>query len=431
VKSVKLDVATAANLVGPRDALVCGFVAGQPVGFLEALGARGDLEDVVLYTGLLMRPYALLQNPGVRVVSGFFGPVERMARSSGARVSYLPADFNDLERRALRLKPRVALAVTSPPDADGWLSFGLQAGASYRPFLEAARDPERLAIAEVNSRMPRIDGLPELGRNRIHLSEVDVWIEHEAELVALPAELISEQDLAIARQVCDRILSQAILQFGIGAIPDAIGQVLSERPGGGFGIHTEMISDGVMKLHQAGKITNRKPVYDGFTVSTFALGSEELYRWLDGNPEVRMLPVTDVNGATVLERLPRLTSINGALSIDLAGQVAADSIGGRQYSGTGGHESFVSGAAAAPEGRSFLCLRSTANAGGKRISSIVPAFGEGTRVTTPRHHVQYVVTEHGAVDLSLLSDAERPRALIELAHPEFRPWLREAISPRS
>src|SRR5438046_4819874 len=165
-KGQQLDLAAAAGLVRPRDVLLCGFVAGQPVGFLEALGVRRDLEDIVLYTGLLQRPYALVQNPAVRVVSGFFGPVERMARAAGARVSYLPADFNGLERRALRMKPRVALAVTSPPDREGWLSFGVQSGASYRPFLQAARDPARLAIAEVNPRMPRIDGGPELGGHR-------------------------------------------------------------------------------------------------------------------------------------------------------------------------------------------------------------------------------------------------------------------------
>jgi acyl-CoA hydrolase len=178
-----------------------------------------------------------------------------------------------------------------------------------------------------------------------------------------------------------------------------------------------------MRLHEAGKVTNRKPLYDGLTVATFALGSEKLYPWLDGNPAIRMLPVTEINGSSVLSRLPKLTSINGALSIDLAGQVAADSIDGRQYSGTGGHESFVAGAAAAHEGRSFICLKSTATVGGRRVSTIVPAFGEGTRVTTPRHHVQYVVTEHGAVDLSVLTDVERPAALIELAHSEFRDFL--------
>src|SRR5438046_3366184 len=200
-KSQKLDLEAAAQLVQPRDSLLCGFVAGQPVGFLEALGARTDLEDVALYTGLLTQPFALLKNPGVRVVSGFFGPIERMARAAGARVSYLPADFNGVERRALRMKPRVALAVTSPPDRGGWLSFGVQAGASYRPFLQAARDPARLAIAEVNPRMPRIDGLPDFGLNRVHLSEVDAWVEHEEELIALPPSAVAAEELAIARQV--------------------------------------------------------------------------------------------------------------------------------------------------------------------------------------------------------------------------------------
>ena len=230
-KSSQLDVAAAARLVRPRDTVIAGFAAGQPVGFLEALGARSDLEDVVLYTGLLLRPYALLQNPGVRVVSGFFGPIERMARAAGARVGYLPADFNDLERLGLRLKPRVVLAVTSPPDRDGWLSFGLQAGANYRPFMEAIRDPERLAVAEVNPRMPRVDGIPELGGNRVHLSEVDVLVEHEADLVALPPEEPSPADLVIAQLVVERILPGSILQFGIGAIPDAIARILAERPG--------------------------------------------------------------------------------------------------------------------------------------------------------------------------------------------------------
>src|SRR5438309_3162962 len=215
-KSRKLDPEAAARLVQPRDTVLCGFVAGQPVGFLDALGARTDLEDVALYTGLLTRPFALLQNPGVRVVSGFFGPIERMARAAGARGSYLPADFNGLERRALRMKPRVALAVTSLPDREGWLSFGVQAGASYRPFLDAARDPERLAIAEVNPRMPRIDGIAELGGNRVHISEVDAWVEYENELVTLPQEEPSTEDLAIARLVAERIEDQAILQFGIG-----------------------------------------------------------------------------------------------------------------------------------------------------------------------------------------------------------------------
>jgi acyl-CoA hydrolase len=423
---MKLDEAAA--LVRPRDSLLCGFLSGQPSGLLAAIGERSDLEDVVLYCGLLGQPYALLANPAVRVVSAFFGPIERMARSSGARIAYLPADFHGLERLALRMKPRVVLAVTSPPDEHGWLSFGLHAGASYRPFVEAARDPARLAIAEVNARMPRIGGLPESGNNRIHVSEVDAWVEHESDLVVLPAEAPSAADLAIAASVCDRIEPASVLQFGIGALPDAIATRLAAGAAGGFGIHTEMLSEGVMRLHEAGKVSNQKPLYGGFTVATFALGSRELYDWLGRSAFVRMLPVSAVNEPSLLRSLPRFVSINGALAIDLSGQVSADRVTSRQYSGVGGHESFVTGASEAPGGRSFLCLKSTATVHGKTISTIVPSLAPGATVTTPRHHVQWVVTEQGAADLSTMTDDERAEALIAIAHPDFRAELRRSLA---
>src|SRR5262249_14381841 len=199
-----------AGLVGAGDAVLCGFVAGQAVGFLEALGARSDLEDVVVYTGILTRPYALLQHPGARIASAFFGPIERMARAAGARVGYVPVDFDGAERLGLRLKPRVVVAVTSPPDRDGWLRFGAYAGASYRPFVDALHDPARLAIAEVNRHMPRVDGLPDFGGNRVHVSEVDAWVAQDTELVTLPVETPAAEDIAIAQHVTERIPPGAI-----------------------------------------------------------------------------------------------------------------------------------------------------------------------------------------------------------------------------
>lgn len=413
----------AAALIRPRDTVLCGIATGQPVGILEALGQRQGLEEVLLYTGLLVRPYAFLQNPAVRVVSGFFGPIERAARELGTRVEYLPADFHGLERLALHMRPRVVVAPTTPPDGDGWLSFGLHAAATYRAFVEAARDPERLALAEVNPRLPRVAGLPELGGHRVHVTEIDGWVEHEAELVTVPNPEPTPEEVAIARRVAALVEEGSTLQFGIGGVPNEIAEILAAGSLGDFGIHTEMISDGVMALHLAGKVTNRKGLYDGVTVGTFALGSEALYRWLDRNPLVRLLPVSAVNEPALLRQLRRFVSINGALAIDLTGQVAADRVGGRQYSGVGGHESFVTGATEAPGGKSFLCLKSTATVGGRRISTIVRHLPEGSTVTTPRHHVQYVVTEHGGVDLSTLGDTSRARALIEIADPEFRDAL--------
>lgn len=426
----QLTAAAAAALVRPTDTLLTGFVGGQAGAILEAIGARDDLVDLTLYTGLLGAPYRLLQHPAVRVVSGFFGPIERAARAEGARIEYLAADFHGLEALALAARPRVVLAVTTPPDADGWMSFGIHAAAVYRPFVEAAADPERLALAEVNPRMPRLDGLPELGRNRIHISEVDGWVEQASELPALPTPAATPEELEIARRVGELVGSGSTLQFGIGAIPDEVARALASGPEGDLGLHTEMIADGVMHLHRAGKVTNAKGLYDGVTVATFALGSAELYRWLDGNPEVRMLPVSSVNDPALLHRLRNFVSINGALAVDLRGQIAADHVGGRQYSGVGGHHSFVMGARQAPGGKSIVCLRSTATVGGKRVSTIVPALGPDTTVTTPRHHAHWIVTEHGAVDVSVLGDRSRADALIELAHPDYRAELRAASRGR-
>jgi adhesin HecA-like repeat protein len=422
----RLTLEEAAGLVRAGDSVLAGFAAGQTVGILEALGARRDLERVVLYTGLLIRPFALLQHPGVRVVSGFFGPIERMARAAGADVEYLPADFHGLERLALRMKPRVVLAVTTPPDAEGWMSFGVTAGASYRAFVEAARDPARLAIAEVNPRLPRIRGLPELGDNGVHLSAIDGWVEHETELIAVPTPEPAPEDVGVAQRALALVEEGSTLQFGIGAIPDEIARRLAAGPLGDFGLHTELVADGAMQLHRAGKVTNRKGLYDGVTVGTFALGTAALYEWLAGTADVRMLPVSAVNDPALHRRLRRFVSFNGALAIDLAGQVMADRVGIRQYSGVGGHEAFVTGASEAPGGKSVVCLRSTATVGGRRISTIVARFEAGTVVTTPRHHVQWVVTEHGAVDLSALGDRSRAEALIGIAHPDFRDELRAA-----
>jgi acyl-CoA hydrolase len=423
----RLELADAAALIRARDTVACGFVSGQPTGLLGALATRNDLEEVVLYTGLLVEPYGFLQNPRVRVVSAFFGPIERMARAMGASVQLLAVDFHGLERVARRLRPRVVLAVTSPPDADGWLSFGTHAGATYTPFLEAARDPDRLAIAEVNPHMPRVRGLPEHGDHRVHVSEVDAWVEHACDLVVLPPDPPSPEEVAIAQHAAALIEDGATLQFGIGAVPDEIASLLATGTLGDFGIHTEMISDGVMVLQRSGKVTNRrKGLHDGITVATFALGGAELYAWLDGNADVRMLPVSAINDPALLRQLRRFVSINGALAVDLLGQVAADHIGGRQYSGVGGAESFVMGASEAPGGKSLLCFKSTATVQGRRVSTIVPRLGAGACVTTPRHHVQWVVTEHGAADLSVLGDLERGRALIALAHPDFRDELARA-----
>lgn len=422
------SVREAVGLVHPDDTLAVPIITGQPAAFLAGLAERTDYRKLSIFTGLLTEPYAVFQQPGVRLISGFFGPIERLLKSMGVAVHYLPADFIGWERYARLAHPRVLASAVAPMDRHGFLSFGLHAGASFNAFLEAARDPHRLAIAEVYRDMPHILGLGRYGGHRIHISEVDCVVESDRSLFELPETPVTDEDTAIARHVERLIENGSTLQIGIGAVPNIVAQLLAAGAKGDFGIHTEMISDAVMHLHRAGKITNHKGIHDGFSVGTFAAGSKELYQWLDHNPEVRMLPVAQVNDPAIVRRNRMMVSINGALAVDLSGQVMADTIGPRQYSGVGGHELFVIGAHDSAGGKSTICLHSTARVGDKPMPTIVPYLPLGTPVTTPRHHVQYVITEYGVADLGMLTDVERAHALIEIAHPDSREELRVAAS---
>jgi len=426
VKSLRAAV----DLIRADDTLAAPIATGQPAAFLSALAERSDYRNLTLFTGLMIEPYAVLQQPGVRLISGFYGPIDRMLKSMGARVQYLPADFLGWERYARLAKPRVVASALAPMDAHGYLNFGLHAGASFNAFLDAARDPQRLAIGEVNPSMPHVLGLGRYGGNRIHVSEIDVIVESDRPVFVLPEQPVTGEDQAIAEHVERLIENGATLQIGIGGVPNIVAQLLATGKKGDFGIHTEMLVDGIMHLHEAGKVTNHKGVYDGFSVATFAAGSRTLYDWMDHNPEVRMLPVTQVNDPAIIRRNRLMVSINGALSVDLSGQVMADTIGPRQYSGVGGHELFVVGAHDSEGGKSIICLHSTARVDGTPVSTIVPHLPLGTPVTTPRHHVQYVVTEHGVANLGMLTDSERAAALIDIAHPDFRAELRQAAAMR-
>jgi acyl-CoA hydrolase len=416
----------AAGLVRPRDTLALPLGPGQPPGFLQALGERDTFESLVVFGALLGGLYALFTRPGVRLLSGFFGPVERGLRAAGHDVRFVPADFRRFTAIAAELRPRVMATLAAPPDARGRMSLSLHAGATVAELQRCGRDPERLLVVELNPRLPRTHGLPPLHPHALMLDEVDVVIEHDAPPFALPDPPEDPVAGAIAGHALPFIQDGSTLQTGIGAIPNAVAARLADGPGGDYGIHSEMFTTGLWRLHRSGKVTNRKGIFDGFSVATFAAGTPELYAWLDGNEAVRFLPVERVNTPSVIARNRRMVSINGALSIDLAGQVAADTLGALQYSGIGGHEDFVSGAGA--EGRSLLCLPSVAGEQRGRVSRIVPALAPGSLVTTPRHHVDTVITEWGAAVLEGRSVEERAAALAEIAHPDFRDSLREAAA---
>ncbi|MAJ61011.1 MAG: 4-hydroxybutyrate CoA-transferase [bacterium TMED88] len=414
--------------VRSRDTLAVPLGPGQPPGFLTALGERDDFEDLEINTGLLLGLYPIFTRKGVRLRSGFFGPAERGLVAGGHDVSFIPADFRRFAVALEMNPPRVMATAVAPPDESGHLSLSLHAGATIEALHACGRDPERLLIAEMNPSLPRTQGwLPEYP-HRLSVEEVDVLIEHEGPAPLLPSDEPGAVEEAIADYAQAFIPDGATLQTGIGAIPSQVVSVLAEGGGGDYGIHSEMFTTGLMRLHREGKVTNRnKGTFDGRSLCTFALGDQALYDWLDESEEVAFLPVDVVNDPRRIGANRQMISINGALAIDLFGQVAADTLGPRQYSGIGGHEDFVEGVGSALANRSLLCLPSTTESQGQRISRIVPTLAAGTCVTTPRHQVDLVITECGVAELQGRIIGERAEALVQIAHPDFREELRRAL----
>jgi len=416
----------------PADTLGIPLGPGQPPAFMAALGGRDDWTELRIYGALLLAWSEAYKHPNVHYLSGFFGPVERALRDQGANLSFVPADFRRFEPLLEQQAPRVMATVATPPDADGWCSLSLHAGGTGRELARAGADPKRLLVVEVSPRFPRTRGLPPEHRHAIHLDQIDLLVESEAEPFALPDPEPGPTDEAIAANARRFIPDGSTLQTGIGAIPSAIvGRLAAGAEGGDYGVHSEMFTDGLMALHQSGKVSNRKGTFDGISIATFAGGSAELYTWLDGNEEVAFLPVEVVNSPDLISRNRLMVTINAAIAIDIHGQVIADTISGEQYSGIGGHEDFVAGPALALEDRALLCLPSTVTIDGETRSRIVPWFEAGAVITTPRHQVDVIVTEHGAAELQGLTVHQRGLALAEIAHPDFREPLREAAARAS
>ncbi len=423
----RLTPAEAVQRLRSDDDLALGLGPAHPGAFLHALAARDDWNGLEVSGALLTDLYEIFMKPGVRFRSGFFGPAERFLRDNGAAIEYVPADFRRFGPILEALHPRVMATTAAEPDAEGNLSFSLHAGATMDEFHRCGADPDRVLIVEVSPNFPRTWGLPPEHPHCLHIDEVDILIETDSAPVDLADTEGSEVDRKIAAFAGEFIPDGATLQTGIGAIPSLIASGLADGPGGGYGIHSEMFTNGLMRLHQAGKVTNdRKGEFEGFSVTTFAAGSSELYSWLHENPDVRFLPVDVVNDARLIADNRNFISINGAIGVDLYGQVGADTLAGRQHSGTGGHEDFVAGSGLELSDRSLLCLRSTAGTDENRVSRIVANLAPQMLVTTPRHQVDVIITEFGWAELSGLTVAERAQALVGIAHPDFRDELQAA-----
>lgn len=415
-----MDMQSAIGLVGTTDSLAVPLGPGVPGGFLHALGERDDFVDLRVFGALLPDLFQLFMRKGVHLRSGFFGPAERFLRDAGASIDYVPADFRRFAPIIEWYKPRVVALAGAPP-VGGWVSLSLHAGASVAELHRAAADPERVVIVEVSEKFPRTFGIPPEHEHRIHVDAIDALVTTDRAPLDLPDAEPTEAERAIAAHALTFFRSGSTVQTGIGGIPNQIAKSLAESDMGDFGIHSEMFTTGLMRLHQSGKVTNRKGgEFDGFSPTTFAAGVPELYEWLHENDAVRFLPVHIVNSPERIARNRDLVTVNGALAVDLAGQVVADSINGMQFSGVGGHEDFVAGAGLTLNGRSLICLPSTSMVNGTMTSRILPVLPAGNVVSTPRHQIDVVITEFGIAELEGRTIRERARALAAIGHPEFR-----------
>ena len=418
----RMTISEAVAIVRSADTLAVPLGPGVPGGFMHALGERDDYVDLQISGALMPDLYAVLAKPGVHYRSGFFGPAERFLRDSGASIDFVPADFRRFEPILEKMRPRIMATAGSLP-VDGWVSLSVHAGATVNEIHRASADPERILLVEVSKHFPRTFGLAP-HEHRIHVDAIDCLIESDRTPLNLADTEPSGAERTIADIALSFIQSGSTLQTGIGGIPNQIALSLAASDMGDFGVHSEMFTTGLMRLHQAGKVTNNKgSTFDGFSPTTFAAGIPELYTWLHNNDAVRFLPVKIVNSPELIASNRNMVTINGALAVDLAGQVVADTIGGTQFSGVGGHEDFVSGPGLDATDRSLICLPSTTMINGVLTSRIMGILPVGSVVSTPRHQVDTIITEFGVAELEGRTIRERAHALAAIAHPQFRDEL--------
>lgn len=392
--------------------------AATPAELLDELCRRQDLRDLQLYHLHLDGPCAFQSEEFAgRIFSNslFVGAGLRKAVAAG-RADYIPTFLSDIpglfSGGALPLD--VAVLQLSPPDCHGNCSLGTSVDAA----LSAAQNAQ-IVLAQINRQMPRTHG-----NGVIPLNSLQAYTVVDRPLPQCPASAIGPVEESIGELVAGLIPHGATLQMGIGAIPDAVLQRLGNKHD--LGVHTEMFSDGLLPLLRGGVITNRcKRVHPNRTVTSFVNGTQALYDYMNDNPLVEFHPCDRTNDVSLIRKNPNVCAINSALEIDLSGQVCADSIGFDIFSGIGGQMDFMRGAVLSPGGRAVIALPATAASG--RVSRIVTALKPGAGVVTTRGHVQWVVTEYGAVNLHGLNLRQRAEALIGLAHPDFRAELRREI----
>jgi 4-hydroxybutyrate CoA-transferase len=393
--------------------------AATPTPLLDALADAPGIEGVRLYHLHTEGPCRFVdpsQEGRIFSVSLFTGAACRGPIAEG-RADFVPVFLSDIPElfRSQRIPLDVALVQVSPPDKHGYCTLGTSVDAA-----RAAVDSARIVIAEINERMPRTRG-----HSTVPLSRITAFTHSERPLPQRAPEPETDVEARIGALIADLIDDGSTLQLGIGGIPNAVLSRLGDKHD--LGVHTEMFSDGVIDLALNGNITNaRKKVHPGRLVTSFVNGSQRLYDFVDDNARVEFHPCDRTNDISIIRKNPKVVAVNSALQVDLTGQICADSIGHRIYSGIGGQMDFMHAAAYSEGGKPIIAIPSTA-AGGK-LSRIVAALEPGAGVVTTRGHVHWMVTEYGAVNLHGLTLRERGDALIRIAHPDFRGELARQLA---
>ena len=402
--------------IEPGSQIIVPLANGEPTAVIDAIEAAADaadprIDDIRIHQMHAIHDRAYLRGEyGTRLkhISYFLSHVTRPHFANGT-IGLVPAHFSEVYDIMRRRSPRpLVLAASSPPDAHGYFSLGVSADYTAS-FIGRGR-----FFLEVTDAMPRT-----FGRNQLHVSQVEGWCRTDRPLVEVPPAAPGELDRQIAALVAERVPDGATIQTGIGAIPNAIMASLQSHRD--LGIHTELLSDGVVDLIQSGVVNGvRKRLNRTKTVGTFALGTERLNEFLHENTAIELHSVRYVNDPRIIANEHNFVSVNATLTVDFLGQCASETIGGHYYSSTGGQNDFARGAMYSQGGQGFVVLHSTTSSGASRI---VPQLAAGDVVTTPKNTVDKIVTEWGVAELRGRSIRERTQALIAIAHPEHRDEL--------
>lgn len=408
----KLSAQEVVGLIDQGADIIIPIANGEPIHLLDLLEEHADqLQGVKIHQMLALhnRPYIEGAYEGLKHVSYFLSGATRKVYQQ-AKMELVPNNFHEVPRMLQKVtKMSMMMTVVSPMDEHGFFTMGTQADyvsefVGKVPF-----------IVEVNDQMPRT-----YGRNQIHISQIAGYVEHNAPLTEEKPSPIGDKDLLIASSVIEDIKDGDTLQIGIGSVPNAVISMLKDHRH--LGIHTEMLPDGIVDLVEAGAVDGtRKFTNPGKIVATFAYGSKKLYDFIDDNPVVEFLPVSIVNDPREIALEKNIVSINATTEVDLFGQCASETVGGKYYSSSGGQIDFARGVRFAENGKGYICMTSTAK--NDEISRINLRLTPGSVVTTGKNDVDNIVTEYGMARLHGVSISERAKRLISIAHPKFRDEL--------